>query len=95
MVTRLERFIKYRKISPQKLATVGGFARQHLARIRRGEGLRLAVLRRLVQAVRYLLHEDVKASQLFDLGDEGDWNQLPKLPPAKSSSKTKSDKAAK
>ena len=83
MLTRLERFIRYRKISPQKLAYVGGFARQHLARIRRGEGLRLAVLRRLVQAVRYLLQEDVKASQLFDLGDEGDWHQPPELPEAK------------
>jgi hypothetical protein len=94
MVTRLERFIKYRKISPQKLANVGGFARQHLARIRRGEGLRLAVLRRLVQAVRYLLREDVKASQLFDLGDEGDWNQLPNVPAAKPRSKKKANKAA-
>ncbi len=79
-MTRLERFIQYRKVSPQKLAYVGGFARQHLARIRRGEGVRLAVLRRLVQAMRYLLQEDVKANQLFDLGDEDDWSHPPELP---------------
>ena len=87
MITRLERFIKLRKISPLKLALVGGLARQHLARIRGGEGLRLAVLRRIVQGVRYLLREDIKASQLFDLGDEGDFNQPPPPKPKPSASR--------
>ena len=86
MITRLDRFMKIRKVSPQKLAAVSGVTRQQIARIRKGARFRIDVMRRIVQGIRYLLREDVRASQLFDLGDERDYAELPILPPPKDGS---------
>ena len=75
-VTRLEAFIKSRGIKVYQLALESRCARPHLQRIRLGSGLTVEVLRRIVRAVRALSREDVKANQLFDLGDD-----VPPAPP--------------
>ncbi len=72
MPTRLEMFIKSRRIKPAHLARESGYSRQHLLRIRMG---RMEPTRRCIAAIaaacRRLSREPVKAADLFDLeGDE-------------------------
>ena len=73
MVTRLERFLKSRRIKPAHLARESGYSRQHLLRIRMG---RVEPTRRCIAAIsaacRRLSGEAVRASDLFDLeGEDG------------------------
>ena len=68
--TRLEAFIKSRRIKIYQLAIESRCARPHLQRIVKGSGLTVAVLIRIVRAARLLSNENVKANQLFDLGDD-------------------------
>jgi len=67
-VTKLETFIKSRKLKPSHVAKHAGYSRQHLLRIRAG---RMEPTRRCIKAVvsacRRLAREDVKAADLFDL----------------------------
>ena len=71
MTTRLEQFIKSRRIKPAHLARESGYSRQHLLRIRMG---RMEPTRRCISAIvgacRRLSGEQVKASDLFDLEGE-------------------------
>jgi predicted transcriptional regulator len=72
MPTRLETYLKSRRIKPAHLARESGYSRQHLLRIRMG---RMDPTRRcivaIVAAVRRLSREPVRATDLFDLGDDG------------------------
>ena len=73
MITRLERFLKSRRIKPAHLARESGYSRQHLLRIRMG---RMEPTRRCIAAIsaacRRLSGEQVRASDLFDLeGEDG------------------------
>ena len=73
MVTRLEKFLKSRRIKPAHLARESGYSRQHLLRIRLG---RMEPTRRCIAAIsaacRRLSGEAVRASDLFDLeGEDG------------------------
>ena len=72
MPTRLETFLKSRGIKPAHLARESGYSRQHLLRLRKGkmEPTRRCIAA-LVAACRRLANEHVRASDLFDLGDEG------------------------
>ena len=71
MVTRLEKFLKSRRIKPAHLARESGYSRQHLLRIRMG---RMEPTRRCIAAIaaacRRLSGEPVRASDLFDLEGE-------------------------
>jgi len=71
MTTRLERFLKSRGIRPAHLARESGYSRQHLLRIRMG---RMEPTRKCIAAIaaacRRLSNENVRASDLFDLGEE-------------------------
>ena len=73
MVTRLEKFLKSRRVKPAHLARESGYSRQHLLRIRMG---RMEPTRRCIAAIsaacRRLSGEAVRASDLFDLeGEDG------------------------
>ena len=73
MQTRLEKFLKSRRIKPAHLARESGYSRQHLLRIRTG---RMEPTRRCIAAIsaacRRLSGEPVRASDLFDLeGEDG------------------------
>jgi DNA-binding phage protein len=67
--TRLEVFMKSRGIRPAHLARESGYSRQHLLRIRMG---RMEPTRRcmvaIVRACGRLSREQVRATDLFDLG---------------------------
>lgn len=69
--TRLERFIRDKEIKPAHLARESGYSRQHLLRIRMG---RMEPTRRCIAAIvaacRKLSTEQVRADDLFDLGDD-------------------------
>lgn len=69
-VTKLESFLKSRGIKPAHLAMASGYSRQHLLRIRMG---RMEPTRRCIAAIvgacRRLSQEQVRSSELFDLGD--------------------------
>ena len=69
-MTKLETFIKKRGIKPAHLARESGYSRQHLLRIRMGrmEPTRKCIAE-IVKAVRRLSHEDVRATDLFDLDE--------------------------
>jgi len=71
MATRLERFLKSRKIKPAHLARESGYSRQHLLRIRMG---RMDPTRKCIAAIatacRKLSSENVRVTDLFDLGEE-------------------------
>ena len=70
MPTRLESFIKARKIKPANLAKESGYSRQHLLRIRLG---RMEPTRRCIAAIldacRRMTRERISANDLFELGD--------------------------
>lgn len=68
--TRLEVFLKSRGIKPAHLARESGYSRQHLLRIRMGkmEPTR-GCIRDIVKACRRLSGEQIRSSDLFDLGD--------------------------
>jgi len=73
MTTRLEKFLKSRRVKPAHLARESGYSRQHLLRIRMG---RMEPTRRCIAAIsaacRRLSGEPVRASDLFDLeGEDG------------------------
>lgn len=71
MHTRLEKFLKSRRIKPAHLAKESGYSRQHLLRIRMG---RMEPTRRCIAAItaacRRLSNEPVRAADLFDLEGE-------------------------
>ena len=73
--TRFAQFLASRGVDPRELIEPTGLAKQHIYRILKGSNCTLAVLRRIVRGVRLRLREDVKASQLFDLGDEDPFTQ--------------------
>jgi predicted transcriptional regulator len=66
--TRLETFLKERRIKPAHLARESGYSRQHLLRIRMG---RMEPTRRCIAAIvaacRELAGEKVLANDLFEL----------------------------
>ena len=70
--TKLESFIWSRGIKPAHLARESGYSRQHLLRIRMG---RMEPTRRCIAAIaaacRRLSGEKVRASELFDLDEDG------------------------
>ena len=70
MNTRLEQFLKSRRIKPAHLARESGYSRQHLLRIRMG---RMEPTRRCIHAIvaacRRLSNEQVRATDLFELED--------------------------
>ena len=69
--TRLESFLKSRRIKPAHLARESGYSRQHLLRLRTGT---MEPTRRCIAAIasacRRLSGENVRASDLFDLEGE-------------------------
>jgi predicted transcriptional regulator len=71
MATRLEKFLKSRKIKPAHLARESGYSRQHLLRIRMG---RMEPTRRCIAAIvtacRRLSGEHVQATDLFQLDND-------------------------
>ena len=71
MVTRLEKFLKSRRVKPAHLARESGYSRQHLLRIRMG---RMEPTRKCIAAIaaacRRLSGEPVRAADLFDLEGE-------------------------
>lgn len=71
MNTRLEAFLKSRSIKPAHLAKESGYSRQHILRLRQGrmEPTRPCIAA-LTAACRRLTGESVRASQLFDLGED-------------------------
>ena len=68
-MTKLESFLKERKIKPAQLARESGYSRQHLLRIRQGK---MEPTRRCIKAVsdacrKLSRNRRLSASQLFDL----------------------------
>lgn len=67
-MTKLERFLKSRRIKPAHLARESGYSRQHLLRLRKG---RMEPTRRAIAAItsaaRRLSHEPIHAQDLFEL----------------------------
>jgi hypothetical protein len=68
MATKLEDFLKSRKIKPVQVARRSGYSRQHLLRVRKGcmEPTRRCI-KAITAACYYLADEPVKAADLFDL----------------------------
>jgi hypothetical protein len=68
MPTRLEAFLKSRRLKPAHVARESGYSRQHLLRVRMG---RMEPTRRCIAAIsaacRRLSGEPVRAADLFDL----------------------------
>jgi DNA-binding phage protein len=72
METRLESFISANGLKPAKLARVAYISRQHLMRVRTGEGdPSRHVMVRLMMACTLILHRRVRMDELFDLTDSG------------------------
>jgi hypothetical protein len=70
-MTKLEAFIKARKLKPLRIAFEADYSRQHLLRIRKGEmEPTRKCIKAITAAVRRLVHEPVTASDLFDLDEE-------------------------
>jgi len=70
-MTKLEAFIKARKLKPLRIAFEADYSRQHLLRIRMGkmEPTRKCI-KAITVAIRKLTPEPVTASDLFDLDEE-------------------------
>jgi predicted transcriptional regulator len=70
-MTKLEAFIKARKLKPLRVAFEADYSRQHLLRIRMGkmEPTRKCI-KAITAAIRKLTREPVTASDLFDLDEE-------------------------
>ena len=70
-MTKLEAFIKARKLKPLRIAFEADYSRQHLLRIRMGkmEPTRKCI-KAITAAVRKLVREPITASDLFDLDEE-------------------------
>jgi len=79
--TRLETFLKKHAIKPVDLARKSEYSRQHLLRLRKG---RMEPTRRciaaLVKACSGILHQPVRASDLFDLGESDGGPRRPTPP---------------
>lgn len=72
METQLESFIRSNGLKPAQLARVAYISRQHLMRVRTGEGDPTRhVMVRLMMACTLILHRRVALSELFDLEDAG------------------------
>jgi predicted transcriptional regulator len=70
-VTRIEGFLQRNGIKPIHLARKAGISRQHLRRIRTGVAdPTRPIIKDLTIAVRRLLQRPVRASELFELGDD-------------------------
>lgn len=69
--TKLEQFLKSRKVKPAHLARESGYSRQHILRIRMGrmEPTRPCIVA-ISAACRRLCGEPVRATDLFDLDGE-------------------------
>jgi transcriptional regulator with XRE-family HTH domain len=67
-MAKLQQFLSEKGIRPAALARVSGISRQHLLRLRKGEmePTRPAIVA-LARACQLLLHEQVRADELFDL----------------------------
>ena len=67
--TTLERYLQSRGLKPIRLANQSGYSRQHLLRVRKGsmEPTRPCIAA-ITLACRVLAHEQVSASDLFDIG---------------------------
>ena len=68
--TRLDGFRVEHAINHRQWAAEAGLSRTHFDRIRRGEGVTLETLARVVRAASRLLNRPVRASELVDLGEE-------------------------
>jgi hypothetical protein len=69
--TRLDRWLTAHKVKPARLALASGYSRQHLLRIRKSEmEPTRECIAAIVRAARGLSGQPVKASELFDLGDD-------------------------
>jgi predicted transcriptional regulator len=70
-VTKLETFIKSRKLKCVRIAFEAEYSRQHLLRIRKGtmEPTRKCI-KAITSAIRRITHENITASDLFDLEEE-------------------------
>jgi predicted transcriptional regulator len=67
-MTKLEKFIKARRLRPVDLARESGYSRQHLLRVRTGEDdPTRKCMSAITLACRRLAHERVTARMLFDL----------------------------
>jgi transcriptional regulator with XRE-family HTH domain len=70
-LTKLETFICSRGIKPAQLARESGYSRAHLYRIRMGTSEPTGRgLRAIAAACRRLSRESVRASDLFELGED-------------------------
>jgi hypothetical protein len=70
-VTRLEDFMTRNGVRPVQLATAAGISRQFLLRVRKGwADPTRPVIKDLTIAARRMLHRHVRASELFELGDD-------------------------
>lgn len=70
-LTRLGRFITANGVRIATIARESGYSRQHIARLRVGEGdpTRLAMVQ-ITKACRRILERPVRVQDLFDLGDD-------------------------
>ena len=70
-MTRLEDFMTRNGVKPLRLARLANISRQHLLRVRKGicDPTR-PVIKSVTTAMCRLLDRDVRASELFDLGDD-------------------------
>jgi hypothetical protein len=69
--TRLDQWLVAHKVKPARLAYMSDYSRQHLLRIRKGEmEPTRKCIAAIVVAARKLSREAVKASELFDLGED-------------------------
>lgn len=85
-VTRLERFLRAWEISPTHLAAHIDMTFDNLRLLRYGKRKRGAMedaIRKITEAVRVFTGEDVKASHLFELGDDTLPYPDPAVPPSK------------
>jgi len=70
-LTRLEEFLKARKIRPGQLEEASGYSRQHILRIRRGQiEPRRRCIVAIVKAVSKLTNSRVRPEELFDLSED-------------------------
>lgn len=84
-VTRLEKFLRAWEISPGHLAAHVGMTYDNLRLVRHGKrkhGPMEDRIRAITEAVRLFTGEDVKASHLFDLGDDTPPYPDPAIPPS-------------
>ena len=68
--TRLERFRVHHRIRPLVWSSAAGITRQSFDRVRQGNDTHLSTIRAIVRAASQLVGRPVRASELFEIGDD-------------------------